>query len=487
MKRTISTLLIFSLLIFLLTPLGAIKVNSGCMFYSSNTGQHVTFDASGEPWIFDSIRVTSDYLEIDNGADSERFIATVTGGECKFTIDVWDPDNTTQDATIASWTTDTSGYSTTTTFYTTSSDGYIWDKDTSYTTVHDSTSGTVDSTRVRVGQQYNTSSGYYYVMRAFVFFDTSTLPDNATITSAILSLYCGNDASDTDFDIVLQNGQPTYPHDPLQSADFLYSYYSGNGGSLNTSGIVNLAYNDLTLNSTGIGWISTTGTTKLCLKSSRDINNNTPTGFEDVSFETYENGSDYQPKLTVTYDPVSVSYEITGLEVSQDYQIWIDGAYDHDETTDASGVLTWTGHNLDASYSIDIKYGAGVILGVSTATETFAIGYLDKNTESTSHSCTIENTGNVTENIKIKFSTFTDASSNTWTVGDTADADQCVIKWSIDDTNWNTIASYDTYVTVKTNLAVNDTFTLYVRITAPTSSTSYDEYSSTMTIGCEQA
>ncbi|HDM42848.1 MAG TPA: hypothetical protein ENG29_00495, partial [Firmicutes bacterium] len=107
--KKISLFLIFSLLLFLV-PLNAIKVNHYCDFHSSNIGQHVFFDVSGEPWTFDSITVSPDYLEIDNGADSERFIATVTGGECKFTIDVWDPDNTTQDATIASWTADASDY-----------------------------------------------------------------------------------------------------------------------------------------------------------------------------------------------------------------------------------------------------------------------------------------------------------------------------------------------------------------------------------------
>jgi len=289
MKKHISSLLILTL--FFLPILRGINIYHGVDFNSVGTGQHVYFDVSGDPWSFDSISLNVNYLEIDNGADSETFQANCTGGEAKFTIDVWDPDNTIGDAIIASWS-------------------------------------------------------------------------------------------------------------------------------------------------------------------------------------------------TTNIDATSVVYEITGLEISTIYAIYDGGSYSATETTDASGVLTWTGHNLDVSHSIDIKYG---VLGVSTATETFAIGYLEKGTESVSHSCTIENTGNVTENILIKFSTFTDVSSNTWTCGASADADQCVIKWSIDDINWNTIAAYDTYVTVKSSLAASDTFTLYIRITAPTSSTSYTEYTSTETIGCEQA
>jgi len=448
MKKIISFLLIFTLLY--LPILIGIDIYHGVDFYSAGTGQHVYFDASGEPWSFDSVSVNANYLEIDNGADSETFEANCTGGEAKFTIDVWDPDNTTQDAIIASWT-GCSKYET----YNTGEDSAFFIYDVNWR-----------------GQTFTPSITHPITSIKLLLY-RSGLP--RTITVSIRA---------TDGD-----GKPI-------GDDLCSGTYDGDTVTTDATG----AWYEITLGSGTVLSASTKYAIVVRITGGDAYNyiawkcdGSSPT----YSGGSYANSSDSGStwNLDTSYDfmfeeglgGTSVSYEITGLEVSQDYQIWIDGAYDHDETTDASGVLTWTGHNLDASYSIDIKYGAGVILGVSTATETFAIGYLDKGTESTSHSCTIENTGNVTENIKIKFSTFMDASSNTWTVGDTADADQCVIKWSIDDTNWNTIASYDSYVTVKTNLAVNDTFTLYVRITAPTSSTSYDEYSSTMTIGCEQA
>ena len=453
MKKIISFLLIFTLLY--LPILIGIDIYHGVDFYSAGTGQHVYFDASGEPWSFESVSVNDNYLEIDNGADSERFIATVSGGECKFTIDVWDPDNTTGDATIASWTADASEYKSMYEYYNTGYDNgeYIGYEQWCAQTFTPSFGHTITSVKLRLYRIGSPGTIYVDIKGT----DGSGHPTGSVLCSGSIN---GNnlttDSAGAWYEITLGVGTELYASTryaiivraPDANGEEQFVVWKGDATSPTYSG-GNKEFSD----TAGASW-------------------NTETW--DMMFEEWG-------------DPISVSYEITGLEPSQAYQIWIDGSYDHDETTDASGTLTWTGHDLDTSHSIDIKYGEGIILGVSTTTETISIGYLDKGTTSTSQSCVIENTGNVVENIKIKFSQFTDSSSNTWAVGTSPDVDQCVIEWSIDDTNYNKITAYDTYVTVKTNLAINDTFTLYIRITAPTESSSYDEYSSTMTIGCEQA
>jgi hypothetical protein len=114
-------------------------------------------------------------------------------------------------------------------------------------------------------------------------------------------LYKKVDYSTTDFTITVQNGQPTYPHNPLESSDYAKSHYSGNGGGLNTSGFVN-GWNNITL--TNLSWINKTGTTKLCLRSSRDINGTTPTGSEYVNVFSANLMNPYvslEPKLILTY------------------------------------------------------------------------------------------------------------------------------------------------------------------------------------------
>ena len=178
----------------------------------------------------------------------------------------------------------------------------------SYSDARNSTTGTVldDSSSFMVGQSY---SGDYFVFRGFVFFDTSIIPSGVNITSALLAVYRYDDYSDDDFNVTIQNGQPTYPHTPLESGDYYHARYSGNGGQLNTSAMSS-GYNNITL--TELGWINVNGTTKLCLRSSRDIGNIAPTQDEFISINSNEAGESYAPKLYVTYETEGYKYILHG-------------------------------------------------------------------------------------------------------------------------------------------------------------------------------
>ncbi len=189
------------------------------------------------------------------------------------------------------------------TVYSSSSDGYLYQAGPVYLGAHDATVSNiaVGDLDMYIGQNKTATYGIY---RIFLFFDTSSIPVGATITSATLSLYGEVDGSTTDFDITIQNGQPTYPHNPLVAGDdYVYTLYSGNGGTFNTFGFNNNGYNDITLNETGLSWIQKGegAETKLALLSSRDISATIPIGFEYVTFYSNENGEGYQPKLVVNY------------------------------------------------------------------------------------------------------------------------------------------------------------------------------------------
>jgi hypothetical protein len=189
------------------------------------------------------------------------------------------------------------------TVYSTSSDGYIYKSSGTYNTAWTASTGTVSNsaTYISIGQKKDPAGPptlTYSIFREFVFFNTSSLPSNAYLDNATLSLYKKDDYSVTDFEITVQNGQPTYPHNPMQSGDYNKNDYSGNGGRLNTSLFSN-GYNAITLRD--LSWINKTGTTKLCLRSSRDINGNVPTGNEYVNVYANEQGSEYQPKLVIAY------------------------------------------------------------------------------------------------------------------------------------------------------------------------------------------
>lgn len=198
----------------------------------------------------------------------------------------------------------TEGYllTTTTVIYGTSSDAYLfYEPPGDYSTAWTAMSATVYSgTVLNVGQRLF-MVGWYNIFRDCLFFDTSVLPDNANITSAILSLYCNNDYSAQNFNVTIQNGQPTYPHDSVTTGDYFKDHYSGNGGQWDTNGYA-AGYVNITLNADGRDWIQKTTATKLMLRSSRDISGTAPTIGEHVQIRSYEHsGESSAPKLFITY------------------------------------------------------------------------------------------------------------------------------------------------------------------------------------------
>jgi len=195
-----------------------------------------------------------------------------------------------------------------------SSDGEIANINGVYNTAWTATRGTVKDTSgiLYMGQSKPRD---YVIYRGFVFFNTSSIPENAVIDSATLSLYLNADYSTTDFDITIQNGQPTYPHDPLVDGDYDKSYYSGNGGSLNTNNLV-AGYNNISM--TEDSWINKTSWTKFCLRSDRDINGISPWGYEYVTFRSadYIGGPAYHPKLVIEYRNQSKIKNIGSTNIS---------------------------------------------------------------------------------------------------------------------------------------------------------------------------
>jgi hypothetical protein len=263
------------------------------------------------------------------------------------------------------------------TVYSLTNDGYLYNSSTSYNTAWTATTGTISSTATTLNIGQNKQSGtstIYYVYRGMLLFNTTTLPKNANITSAKLALYKQADSSTTDFTITVQNGQPTYPHDPLQAGDYGKSHYSGNGGGLNTTSFTT-GYNNITLTNTTDSWLKRQGETKLCLRSSRDINGNTPTTPEYVTIYSGNANQQYQPKLTIVYRNQS-KINNTGTTTINGYlliqiQCFHNGHWvvDNDTINDTSGSLWRTilaGHQLGLDTIFNgrvktnnLKYGNG--------------------------------------------------------------------------------------------------------------------------------
>jgi len=137
----------------------------------------------------------------------------------------------------------------------------------------------------------------YDVHRIALVFNTAAIPADAIIFSAYIALFQFSGLLAID-NIVVQNGQPTYPHSPVVVGDFDKTNYGGDGGSIPMNDVLTPQYRVIPLNAIGMGWINKGGSTKLLLRSLNDINGNalaTHLRFQGPL------GGVYDPKLIVNY------------------------------------------------------------------------------------------------------------------------------------------------------------------------------------------
>ena len=162
----------------------------------------------------------------------------------------------------------------------------------------------------------NTTDVFGGLGRSAFLFDTSSLGSQATISSAVLSLYGESkvDSLDCEPDINI------YTSNPSSNTDLVVGDFSTIGSTkqcdtaisytnFNTSG-----YNDFTFNSSGIGNISKTSISKFGARNANyDVSGTAPTWIAGKSsylaFYFADNGTN-KPKLVVTYTVVTFSPQL---------------------------------------------------------------------------------------------------------------------------------------------------------------------------------
>jgi len=214
----------------------------------------------------------------------------------------------------------------------------------SYSTVHNAGSGTIyNYTYVQVGQYKYIAGATFTISRAFLYFDTSSLPSGAIITDVKLRImHTSKDG--VDFNIIVRNGQPTYPSDTLLTSDYAFSKYSGNGGSINTADMTPSVYSYLTFNYIGREWVNRDGVTKLALLSSRDISSTEPDAHEYIQLNSED--ATYPAFLDITY------YEESGIPTvttSAATSLKANDVAGNGNITDAGGVCTERGFEYGTS------------------------------------------------------------------------------------------------------------------------------------------
>jgi len=192
-------------------------------------------------------------------------------------------------------------------------DGYANGRNTDYATARSTVfSSSSTSNYSSIGQRYSSSPlFYYFVWRTFLKFNTSSIPSDANISSVSLKIYCITpNYSATAFDVQIQGWTGDAPIDNGDYNQYNETIY----GSLSTSDFVLNGWNAIPI--TNLNLIQKEGSTKACLRSSRDTNSITPSGNEHVNVYNYDQGPAYAPYLEINFTAPVPAYSSAGHNTS---------------------------------------------------------------------------------------------------------------------------------------------------------------------------
>lgn len=190
-----------------------------------------------------------------------------------------------------------------TTFYGTTADNRVNCSDATYLTARSGggtlSAGTVSATTHSAGQAE--SGGTFTCYQYFLAFDTSSIPDGATITDATLSVYLNTDSSGTDH---VQEARSKDWDTTVDTGDYVAgANWTGQTllASISTSGIGAAGYKAFTSEAALLSSINKTGYTRMVICSDR-FGAGTAPGAGTSEFIGWQTGDAANPpKLDVTY------------------------------------------------------------------------------------------------------------------------------------------------------------------------------------------
>lgn len=225
---------------------------------------------------------------------------------------VWDWAGRLTQASITSGTGSTGNQN----YFPTSGDGSIYYSNSNWATTRTAAAGTQASataTTFTVGS--SKASNKYRIDRGFLSFDTSSLPDNATVTSAKLKLFvtakANNDNDGDDWLTIVQGMQPSAK--TLTASDYdLAGLINGPVEGIDSSerkDITNVGTNAqviFNLNQNGKNWISKIGVTKFALREGHDVLNSVFVGSNGQANKLVMSSGEYSgtakdPVLEIVY------------------------------------------------------------------------------------------------------------------------------------------------------------------------------------------
>jgi RHS repeat-associated protein len=191
----------------------------------------------------------------------------------------------------------------------TSVDGEMYkDNSTNWSTVRNATAsnwGSDSNADLGILDQLGNGNGssYYGIRRAFLLFDTSAIPDGATVSTTTLDVYITDvQAAGNEKRMYVVSSNPA-SNTALSTAD--YDLVGGTSYGVSDGTYTLNTYESIPLNSSGIAAISKTGISKFALRTHNDFSNVTSTNSNElnIGFSASEtSGTGQDPRLVVIYN-----------------------------------------------------------------------------------------------------------------------------------------------------------------------------------------
>ena len=199
-------------------------------------------------------------------------------------------------------------------------DGVVSSSDSVYTTAQAGSNLFTDVTTARMSVEASRSGAgtpgdpyVYYISRAFLKFDVSSLPDsNLLINSAVLSLVMESIQNGSTFSLQVFESSISDGSTDLTSSDWS-AFFTTQFASRALSGWPTGSYEDLTFNQSGCDYIKnrSTGYAKFAIRHSREIGVTIPSNNSvALIYSADQSGTSFDPKLVITY---SVGIFPTGI------------------------------------------------------------------------------------------------------------------------------------------------------------------------------
>lgn len=166
--------------------------------------------------------------------------------------------------------------------------------------------------------------------RGILQFDTSSLPNDATITSAYVSLYVTHIYSNTGYDFVVTD-TTTSSNTSLSVGDYNTTGTTRYSADTSIGSLTVNAYNNITLNASGISAISLTGFTKFAVRLAADVDGVSPTWASNTNIGFRADGSQRpnKPRLVITYStPTGTGTWTSDPVTDQAFQVYSQSTID---------------------------------------------------------------------------------------------------------------------------------------------------------------